>query len=230
MNGAGDTTSINDIVNNSGFSLFSNGIEPLQIVITLLLALAMGLFVYFIYKKTFAGVMYSRSFNLSLVMLTMVTSMVIMLISSNLTLSLGMVGALSIVRFRTAVKDPIDTVFMFWAIGVGIALGAKFYEVAIIASVVIGLVMVGMTVFKMRGAAPFLLVLHYNEAASGHIKALVKQIPKSKVKSRVVRPGGIELILEVRVRAEEAGFVDKFLRVDGVYDASLISYEGDVIS
>jgi hypothetical protein len=113
---------------------------------------------------------------------------------------------------------------------VGIALGAKFYEVAVIASVVIGLVMVGMTVFKMRGAAPFLLILHYNEAASGHIKALIKQIPKSKVKSRVVRPGGIELILEVRVRAQEAGFVDKFLRVDGVYDASLISYEGDVIS
>lgn len=230
MNGTTDTTSISDIVNDNAFSLFSNGIEPLQIVITLLLALAMGLFVYFIYKKTFAGVMYSRSFNLSLVMLTMVTSMVIMLISSNLTLSLGMVGALSIVRFRTAVKDPIDTVFMFWAIGVGIALGAKFYEVAVIASVVIGLVMVGMTVFKMRGAAPFLLILHYNEAASGHIKALIKQIPKSKVKSRVVRPGGIELILEVRVRAEEAGFVDKFLRVDGVYDASLISYEGDVIS
>jgi hypothetical protein len=230
MNGTTDTTSISDIVNDNAFSLFSNGIEPLQIVITLLLAMAMGLFVYFIYKKTFAGVMYSRSFNLSLVMLTMVTSMVIMLISSNLTLSLGMVGALSIVRFRTAVKDPIDTVFMFWAIGVGIALGAKFYEVAVIASVVIGLVMVGMTVFKMRGAAPFLLILHYNEAASGHIKALIKQIPKSKVKSRVVRPGGIELILEVRVRAEEAGFVDKFLRVDGVYDASLISYEGDVIS
>ena len=103
-------------------NLFSGTLNPLQVILTLLTALLIGLFLFFIYKRTFAGVVYSRSFNLSLVMLTMVSSLVIMLISSNLTLSLGMVGALSIVRFRTAIKDPIDTVFLFWAVGEGLAL------------------------------------------------------------------------------------------------------------
>ncbi len=105
-------------------SLFTATISPLQVVFTLLLAVVVGWYVFFNYRKTFGGVMYSRTFNLSLVLLTLVTSLVIMLISSNLTLSLGMVGALSIVRFRTAVKDPVDTVYMFWAVGEGIALGA----------------------------------------------------------------------------------------------------------
>lgn len=210
--------------------LFSSTISPFQIVITLLLAFAAGVLIYLIYRWTFAGVMYSRSFNLSLILLTMVTSMVIMLISSNLTLSLGMVGALSIVRFRTAVKDPIDTVFMFWAVGEGIALGAKFYDVGFFGVVAIGFIMVLLNFIKVKATMPYLLIIHYHEGASNTIKQLTRQLPNSRLKSKTVQRDGIELTLELRVRESETGFVDKFLKVEGVYDATLISHQGDIIS
>ena len=156
--------------------LFSGTLNPLRVVLTLLIALAVGGFLYLIYKKTFAGVVYSRSFNISLILLTMVSALVLMLISSNLTLSLGMVGALSIVRFRTAIKDPIDTVFMFWAVGEGLALGAGFVDVGLIGALVIGVVMVVISGAKGSGTAPYLLILHYDERASQQIKGLVKQL------------------------------------------------------
>ena len=210
-------------------SLFSATISPLQVVLTLVLALIVGLYVFFIYKKTFGGVMYSRTFNLSLVLLTLVTSMVIMLITSNLTLSLGMVGALSIVRFRTAVKDPIDTVYMFWAVGEGIALGAGFYDVAVIAGLVIGLIMVLLTVLKVRAAAPYLLILHYHESVAQQVMTLVKKLPGARLKSKTVQRDGIELTVELRIHEDETGFVEKFLRLEGVYDASLISHQGDIV-
>ncbi|MBQ2985452.1 MAG: DUF4956 domain-containing protein, partial [Clostridia bacterium] len=119
--------------------LFAITMNPLQVIITLLIGLLVGLYIWFIYKKTFAGVMYSRSFGITLVMMTVVTALMLMLINNSLTLSLGMVGALSIVRYRTAIKDPLDTVFIFWAVGQGIAIGTKFYDVAVIAGIVIGI-------------------------------------------------------------------------------------------
>jgi len=210
--------------------LFSATLNPLQVVITLVVALLMGLYIYFIYKKTFGGVMYSRSFNLSLVMLTMVTSLVIMLITSNFTLSLGMVGALSIVRFRSAIKDPIDTVYMFWAVGEGLALGAGFYDVAVIAGLIIGILMVVVTSIKGRNTLPYLLILHYHEAASQQVMVMVKKIPGARLKSKTVQRDGVEMTIEVRIKQEETGFVDKFLRVEGVYDATLISHQGDLVS
>lgn len=210
--------------------LFSSTLNPLQVLITLLLALVVGLYVFFIYRRTFGGVLYSRSFNVSLVLLTLVTSLVIMLISSNLTLSLGMVGALSIVRFRTAVKEPIDTVYMFWAVGEGIALGAQFFDVAVIAGLVIGVIMVLLTVFKVRASSPYLLILHYNEAVSQQVIALVRKLPGARLKSKTAQRDGVELTVELRIREDETGFVEKFLRLDGVYDASLISYQGDFVS
>ncbi len=210
--------------------LFSGTLNPIQVVLTLLIALAIGVFLYFIYKKTFAGVIYSRSFNLSIIMLTMVSSLVIMLISSNLTLSLGMVGALSIVRFRTAVKDPIDTVFMFWAVGEGLALGAGFVDVGLIGALVIGIVMVVVTSMKGASTSPYLLILHFDDRASQQIKALVKQLPKAHVKSKTVQRDGIELTVELRVRESDTDFVDKFLRVPGVFDATLVAHQGDLLS
>ena len=210
--------------------LFSGTLNPVQVVLTLLIALAIGVFLYFIYKKTFAGVIYSRSFNLSIIMLTMVSSLVIMLISSNLTLSLGMVGALSIVRFRTDVKDPIDTVFMFWAVGEGLALGAGFVDVGLIGALVIGVVMVIVTSMKGASTSPYLLILHFDDRASQQIKGLVKQLPKAHVKSKTVQRDGIELTVELRVRESDTDFVDKFLRVPGVFDATLVAHQGDLIS
>ena len=210
--------------------LFSGTLNPLRVVLTLLIALAVGGFLYLIYKKTFAGVVYSRSFNISLILLTMVSALVLMLISSNLTLSLGMVGALSIVRFRTAIKDPIDTVFMFWAVGEGLALGAGFVDVGLIGALVIGVVMVVISGAKGSGTAPYLLILHYDERASQQIKGLVKQLPKARVKSKTVQREGMELTVELRIHESETDFVDKFLRVPGVFYATLVAHQGDLIS
>ena len=210
--------------------LFSSTLNPLQVILTLLIALVIGGFLYFIYKKTFAGVVYSRSFNLSLVLLTMVSALVILLISSNLTLSLGMVGALSIVRFRTAIKDPIDTVFMFWAVGEGLALGAGFVDVGLIGALVIGVVMVIITSARGSGTMPYLLILHFDDRASQQIKGLIRQLPKAHIKSKTVQHDSIELTIELRVRESETDFVDKFLRVPGVFDATLVAHQGDLLS
>ena len=218
-------------MNEFSFSdIFSITLSPLQVILTLVIALLVGLFVFFIYKKTFGGVMYSRNFNLSLIMLTLVTSLMLMLINNNLALSMGMVGALSIIRFRTAVTDPIDTVFMFWAVGEGIAIGTRFYDIAVIAALVIGVIMVVLTVFKGKASMPYLLIIHYHEGASQQVRQMVKQLPNARLKSKTAQRDGIELTMELRLRENETGFVEKFLRVDGVYDATLISHQGDIVS
>jgi hypothetical protein len=163
-------------------------------------------------------------------MLTLVTSLVMMVITNNLTLSLGMVGALSIIRFRTAVKDPIDTVFMFWAVSEGVALGAKLYDVAVIGGLVVGLIMVLVSAVKTKSSMPYLLILHYHEAASQTVQQMVKKLPRARLKSKTVQRDGIELTVEIRVREDETGFVEKFLRVEGMFDATLISHQGDLVS
>ena len=210
------------------FNFSTNQVVPL--LVTVVLAFVIGLFVYLIYRLTFSGVIYSKTFNMSLVMLTMVSTMVILIMSNNVKLSLGMVGALSIVRFRTAIKDPIDTVFMFWAIAEGIVLGAGFYLAAIIGAILIGVFMLLLASSKKKASLPYLLILHYEERASKQIKSMVAQIPYARVKSKTVQREGIELAVELRVRSSETGFVDKVLRVDGVYDATLIAHQGDMIS
>ena len=210
--------------------IFTLSMSPLRVLITLLLALAVGGFICFIYKRTFGGVMYSRNFNLSLIVLTMVTSLMLMLINNSLALSMGMVGALSIIRFRTAIKDPMDTFFMFWSVGEGIALGTKFYDIAVISAIVIGVVLAAMGAFKFKGTRPYILIIHYDEAASAQIKQMIKQLPSPRLKSKTVQRDGIELTMELRLKDNETGFVEKFLRVDGVYDAALISHQGDIVS
>lgn len=210
--------------------IFTLSMSPLRVLITLLLALAVGGFICFIYKRTFGGVMYSRNFNLSLIVLTMVTSLMLMLINNSLALSMGMVGALSIIRFRTAIKDPMDTVFMFWSVGEGIALGTKFYDIAVISAIVIGVVLAAMGAFKFKGTRPYILIIHYDETASAQIKQMIKQLPSPRLKSKTVQRDGIELTMELRLKDNETGFVEKFLRVDGVYDAALISHQGDIVS
>ena len=211
-------------------SLFTVNFNPLQVVFSLGLALLVGLYIFFIYKKTFGGVMYSRNFNVTLIMITLVTTLMLMLITTNLTLSLGMVGALSIIRYRTAIKDPVDTGLLFWAVGEGVALGASFYDVALIGGALIGIFVLLISAFKVRSSMPYLLVLHYNEAASGAVKQMVKQLPGARMRSKTAQRDGIEMTLEMRLKDNETGFVEKFLRVDGVYDASLISYQGDMVS
>ena len=210
------------------FDFQTNQVVPL--IGSVLVAFVLGMFIYLIYRLSFSGVVYSKTFNMSLVMLTMVSTMVILFMSNNLKLSLGMVGALSIVRFRTAIKDPIDTVFMFWAIGVGIALGAGFVFAAVVGTILIGVLMLLLASSKRKASLPYLLILHYEERASKAVKSMIAQIPYARVKSKTVQREGIELAVELRVKSSETGFVDKFLRVDGIYDATLIAHRGDLIS
>ena len=210
---------------------FSFGdLSVVRILLTLGLAFLIGMYIFAIYRKTFSGVMYSKNFGVSLVMLAMITSFIILPITSNLTLSLGMVGALSIVRFRTAVKDPIDTVYMFWSIAVGIALGAKFFLPAILASAVIGVLMLLLSGMRFRSTMPYLLVLRFNENANNNVYGLLKRLPESQLKSKTVGSAGVEMTLEIRLRESDLQVVERFLEIPGVYDASIISYGGDIVA
>ena len=210
---------------------FSFGdLSVVRILLTLGLAFLIGMYIFAIYRKTFSGVMYSKNFGVSLVMLAMITSFIILPITSNLTLSLGTVGALSIVRFRTAVKDPIDTVYMFWSIAVGIALGAKFFLPAILASAVIGVLMLLLSGMRFRSTMPYLLVLRFNENATNNVYGLLKRLPESQLKSKTVGSAGVEMTLEIRLRESDLQVVERFLEIPGVYDASIISYGGDIVA
>ena len=160
----------------------------------------------------------------------MITAAVIMTISSNLMLSLGMVGALSIVRFRTAVKDPMDTIYMFWAIAAGIMVGANLLLVAVISCVVIGIFMVVLSIFKVRKNMPYILVIRFEEGAKGDVQSMLRKLPQGRLKSKTVSRGVIELTLELNVTDSEIALIDRFADIPGVYDASLISYTGDVIA
>jgi uncharacterized membrane protein YhiD involved in acid resistance len=177
------------------------------------------------YRKTFSGVLYTRNFNVGLVLTGLVVNLVVLPISSNIALSLGMVGALSIVRFRTAIKDPSDIVFTFWAIAVGIINGAGLYMIAIVGTPVIAVFLFVLSRANFRSNDPYLLVVNYSSEAE---EAVQKAVPKHKLRSRTVNPSGVELILEVRMKAKEAPQVDELMKIKGVSNAALVSYNADV--
>lgn len=199
-------------------------------MITLALSFLIGIFVYLIYKRTFTGVLFVKGFGISLIMLCMVTSTIILTITTNLMLSLGMVGALSIVRFRTAVKDPMDTIYMFWSIAAGITIGAQLYTVAILTSLGIGVLMLIVSMFKIKKTMPYLLVIRFEDYAKREVQMLLKQLPQGRLKAKTVSGEIIELTIEMNIKESEANIVDKFVGIEGVLDASLISYSGDVVS
>ena len=205
-------------------------LDILSVVITLVLAFVIGLFIYFIYKRTFSGVIFAKSFGTSLIMLTMVTSMIILPISTNLLLALGMVGALSIVRFRTAVKDPVDTIFMFWAIAAGISLGALQYAIAGLGSLIIGGLMIVWNLFRSKRNYPYILVIRFEDSCKKEVQSVLRKLPQGKLKSKVVSQGMMELTIEMNIHESEVGMIDAFAAIPGVHDASLISYKGDVVS
>lgn len=211
-----------------GLSLTSQNLTLPNVIINLAIAFALGLFIYFVYRRTFRGVLYSHSFNLSLIMLSMVTTLVIMCISSNPALSLGMVGALSIVRFRTAVKDPIDTVYMFWAIAVGITLGANLVLFALVGSLVIGIVLFLMNFIGTGNSQNYLLVVHHDETAARAVYQIVHAVPRARLKSKTISKNGEEATYEVRLPNNRTGIVNKLLTIDGVYDATLVVYQNEI--
>lgn len=205
-------------------------ISLLDMVISLVLAFGIGMFIFLIYKKTFAGVMYSSSFGVTLVALTMISTLVILAVTSNVVLSLGMVGALSIVRFRTAIKEPLDIAFLFWSIAVGIVLAAGMIPLAVFGSVVIGMVLL---VFANRKAHinPYIVVIrcedHDSELAATEF--LKKQVQRFAVKSKTAQKGCIELNVEVRMKDENTDFINILSEMNGVSSAVLVSYNGDYL-
>lgn len=203
-------------------------VSVLDMVLTMALAFCLGMFIFLIYKKTYSGVMYSSSFGVTLVALTMITSLVILAVTSNVVLSLGMVGALSIVRFRTAIKEPLDIAFLFWAIAVGIVLAAGMIPLAVFGSVIIGIILL---VFANQkdSSNPYIVVLNCNDHASetAAVEYLQKNTKKCTVKSKTARQGNVELSMEVRLNNDNTDFVNTLSQIAGVQSAVLVSYNGD---
>ena len=220
----------NDIFKSS-FLENVNAVSLLDMALAMVLAFGVGLFIFFVYKKTFAGVMYSASFGVTLVALTMITTLVILAVTSNVVLSLGMVGALSIVRFRTAIKEPLDIAFLFWAIATGIVLAAGMIPLAVFGSVLIGLILL---VFANRSdtTKPYIVVLTCDGPASEEAAmALVRENTKRcVVKSKSVQRGLAELNLEVRLHGGDTDFINTLAELKGVQSAVLVSYNGDYMS
>lgn len=222
------TTTFDEIF-KSKFLENLSAVSITDVVLALMAAFILGLFIYMIYKKTFTGVMYSEPFNLSLLLLTMLTTFIILAVTSNVVLSLGMVGALSIVRFRTAIKDPLDLVFLFWAIGGGIVLGAGLFPLAIVGSLLIGLVLI----FKGRGSThqPFMVICNLDTAeAEEKVWAVLNEhAMKLRLKSKTHSAQNLELIFELQFHDSNALFINDIAKIPGVTNIQLVSYNGDYV-
>ncbi len=219
--------SFNDIFKSS-FLENVTAVSLPDMALALVLSFCLGLFIYFVYKKTYSGVMFSRTFGGSLVAMTMITTMVILAVTSNVVLSLGMVGALSIVRFRTAIKEPMDIAFLFWAIAAGIVLAAGMIPLAVVGSVIIGLIMI---VFCNRKSSekPFIAVVSCQDgnAEKRVSEYLAGQVKKAVVKSKSAQKGNIELSYEVTLKGDDTDFITTLSDMEGVQSAVLVSYNGD---
>lgn len=217
----------NDIF-KSGFLENVNSVSIFDMVLALVLAFGLGVFIFLIYKKTYTGVMYSSSFGVTLIALTMITTVVILAVTSNVVLSLGMVGALSIVRFRAAIKEPLDIAFLFWAIAVGIVLAAGMIPLAVIGSVVIGLILL-IFVNRKSHSNPYIVVLqcenHDSECAAKDF--LADHTQRCTVKGKTAQKGGIEVNFEIRLKDDNTDFINTLSEMDGVHSAVLVSYNGD---
>lgn len=220
----------NDIFKSSFLEKAVNFSVP-DIIIGMLFAVAIGLFIFLIYKKTYSGVMYSAGFAMTLPGLTMVTTLVIMAVTSNVVLSLGMVGALSIVRFRTAIKEPMEIVFLFWSLAAGIIIGAGLIPMAVIGTVIIGAMLL---IFANRKISmnPYIIVISCSdkEAEKKSLALLKEQVEKLVVKTESVSRGQIEVTAEIRLKEADTTFIHSLYEINGVENATLVSYNGEYMS
>lgn len=220
-----------DTIKKSVLSEFTGTLSIGDITLSLLVAFLIGIYIIYIYKKTYTGVVYSKSFALCIMMLSMVTALIIRTINSNLALSLGMVGALSIVRFRTAVKEPVDTAFMFWGISAGIMAGAGLYIPGIIGSLLLGAFFFGSYLLGFKANARYLLVLKFEESAYENVLKGVKSLGKTKMKSNSAFKDTMELTYEIDIKVKDETtkrkIVEAFKKVPGMINVSLISYQND---
>lgn len=222
--------SFNDIFKSSFLENITE-FSILDTVIGLAAALVIGLFIFVIYRKTLTGVMYSTGFALTLVGLSLVTTLVIMAVTSNVVLSLGMVGALSIVRFRAAIKEPVEIVFLFWSLAVGIVIGAGMISLAVIGSAIIGVILLLFANRRIHSDPYILVASCADEAAeTAVLELLTKAAARCIVKSKTVTAAGIELTAELRTRDASTGFVNQIAALPGVENATLVSFNGEYLS
>ncbi len=221
-------TSVSDVISTSGLAAQFKTIVPADLFLALGLGFVVGAVIAIVYKRTYRGVLYSPSFAITLIMLTLITTPVVMCIKSDIALSMGMVGALSIVRFRTAVKDPMDTAYMFWALTMGILLGAGLQLVALIVVLCIGVLMFVMSFLKFSNPNSYLLVIHYEEYCEQAIKTTLSRSTKNfKLRSKSLTRAGAEMTYEVRLN-ERQEIVTRMLDIEGVHDATLVACQSDV--
>ncbi|MCI9463549.1 MAG: DUF4956 domain-containing protein [Lachnospiraceae bacterium] len=217
----------NDIF-KSNFLDNINSVNLFDMLLAMILAFGIGLFIFFIYKKTFSGIMYSSGFAVTLVALTMITTLVILAVTSNVVLSLGMVGALSIVRFRTAIKEPLDIAFLFWSIAVGIVLAAGMIPLAVLGSMMIGIFLL-LFANRKTYVNPYIIVINCtdHESETNAMEFLRKHTKRVVVKSKTARKGAVELNLEIRLQDEDTDFINTLSEMEGIGSAVLVSYNGD---
>lgn len=220
----------NDIFKSS-FLESMTGFSLSEVLLAMLFAVIVGLFIFWVYKKTFTGILYSSGFALTLIGLTLVTTLVIIAVTSNVVLSLGMVGALSIVRFRTAIKEPMEIVFLFWSIAVGIVIGAGMIPLAVLGSVIIGIILLIFANRKNVENAYILVLNCENEEAENTAAELLKNtVKKYRIKSKTVNAEGIELTSELKIKDDKMAFVNQMNEIAGVKNATLVSYNGVYMS
>lgn len=221
--------SVTDIVKGSIVDTFSEqfaALTPLSVVIALVMGFLVGAIIAMVYRRSYRGVLYSPSFAMTLVMMTLITTPVVMCIKSNIALSMGMVGALSIVRFRTAVKDPMDTAYMFWALTMGILLGAGLYMIALVVVLGISVFVLLMTFIKLPSATSYLLVIHCDDSAMQSVQGVLAHIKYRRMRSKTVTQNGTEMTVEVRI-SERQDLVGQLLGIPGVYDATLVACQSE---
>ena len=200
---------------------------PQDVALVLLFSLIASLIILTVYRRTFKGVIYNPSFGTTLILLTLVTGPVVMAIGSNVALSMGMVGALSIVRFRTAVKEPLDTAYMFWSITMGIIIGTKSYVIAMGVVIGISIIMLGLSMVRARSSDNYLLVLHYDPAAEQEIDAeLHRGVRSYRVRSKTITRSGAEMTVDLRL-SQRTDIVSHMLDISGVHDATLVSIQNE---
>ncbi len=216
-----------DIFKRSFIEQFTGMISVKSLVFSLLTAFIVAIFILIVYKKTFTGVIYSKSFSLSILLLALVTTLIIQTISSNITLSLGMVGALSIVRFRTAVKEPVDTGFMFWAITAGIMAGANLYVAAILGSMIVGLFYFVCYSLGLKMGQRYLVIMKYDQDVALRVEKTLDEAFKYKVKNRFISNGIVEYSIEVGLNKKSQKLIDKMSTIPGVKSVNVISYQND---
>lgn len=219
-------TTFNEIFKDSFLDNFTSNISIPTICVTLIYAFLLSLFVFFIYKLTTKGVIYSKKFNISMSLMSIVTAAIVLSMQANITVSLGMVGALSIVRFRTAIKEPRDLLFLFWSISNGIIIGAGIYSIAIILAIVLGIAMIFYDIIPEK-KTPYLLVIYFKNVKTRDIEIILKSYKiKYRLKSENLSSKESSYIYELKVKKNKE-FINELLKIKGVNEVNLLSQDGE---